>query len=166
MSAAYAVFFMYVIIITVGAGFATLSPSLVRALVGLLFSFMGVAGMYLLMQAQFLAFMQLLIYAGAVSVLIFFALMLARADQEGDEARVPRLKSLRAVLAGLAPLLVLSPALLVNPALCVGTPEELPVFELGKRLMTDFTLPFELISVILLVAMAGAVFLIWERRKS
>ncbi len=165
MSAAYAVFFMYVIVIAVGAGFAALSRSLVRALVGLLFSFMGVAGMYLLMQAPFLAFMQILIYAGAVSVLVFFALMLAQAGKEGDEARASKLKSMRAVLAGLASLAALSPALLVRPVVSSDIPKELPVIELGKRLMTDFTLPFELISVILLVAMAGGVFLIWERRK-
>lgn len=166
MTAAYAVFILYLIVITVGAGFAALSPNLVRALVGLLFSFMGVAGMYMLMQAPFLAFMQLLIYAGAVSVLIFFAIMLAHADSEGDEAGPPRLKSLRAVLAGIVPLAVLGPALLGHPVFSVATPGALPVPELGRRLMEDFTLPFELISVILLVAMAGGVFLIWERRKS
>lgn len=165
MNAAYAVFFLYVIIIVLGAGFAALSASLVRALVGLLFSFMGVAGMYLLMQAQFLAFMQLLIYLGAVSVLIFFALMLAHASGKGDETRVSAIKTVRAVAAALMPLLVLAPALVTHPLVSVDTPQELPVLELGHKLMTDFTLPFELISVILLVAMAGGVFLIWERRR-
>jgi NADH-quinone oxidoreductase subunit J len=164
MTAAYAVFFLYLTVITVGAGFAALSSSLVRALVGLLFSFMGVAGMYMLMQAPFLAFMQLLIYAGAVSVLIFFALMLAHADSEGDEAEPPRLKTLRAIVAGGIPLAVLGPALLAHPVFSIDMPKILPVAELGDRLMADFTLPFELISVILLVAMAGGVFLIWERR--
>ena len=166
MSAAYAVFFMYLIVIIVGAGFAALSSSLVRALVGVLFSFMGVAGMYLLMQARFLALMQILIYAGAISVLIFFALMLARADSEGDEARVPKVKSLRAVLAGLMPLAMLVPALFVHSLPSGRIPEEVPVITLGRKLMTDFAMPFELISVILLVAMAGGVFLVWERRKS
>lgn len=166
MIAAYAVFFLYLIVITVGAGFAALSTSLVRALVGLLFSFMGVAGMYMLMQAPFLAFMQLLIYAGAVSVLIFFALMLAQADSEGDEAGPPKLKTLRALVAGIVPLAVLSPALLMHPVFSVDLPKAMPVAELGRKLVEDFTLPFELISVILLVAMAGGVFLIWERRKS
>lgn len=165
MTIEYAVFGFYCFVIAVGAGFAALSPNLVRALVGLLFSFLGVAGMYMLMQAQFLAFMQILIYAGAISVLIFFALMLSRADSEGDEAEPPVKKTLRAIIAGVLPLALLGPALAAHPLAATEHPESLPVSELGRRLLNDFVLPFELISVILLVAMAGGVFLIWERRK-
>ena len=80
MTLAYTVFGFYLLVIIVGAGFAVFNSNLVRALVGLVFAFMGVAGMYILMQAPFLAFMQLLIYVGAICVLIFFALMLAQAD--------------------------------------------------------------------------------------
>jgi NADH-quinone oxidoreductase subunit J len=68
------------------------------------------------------------------------------------------------VAAGGIPLAVLGPALLAHPVFSIDMPKDLPVAELGDRLMADFTLPFELISVILLVAMAGGVFLIWERR--
>ena len=166
MTLEYGVYGFYLFVIILGSGFAAISPNLVRALVGLLFSFMGVAGMYMLMQAPFLAFMQLLIYAGAVSVLIFFALMLARADSDGDEANPSFKKTLRAIVAGLLPMCVLAPALVMHPVASATEGQSLPVAVLGKRLMEDYVLPFELISIILLMAMAGGVFLIWERRKS
>ena len=165
MTLAYTVFGFYLLVIMVGAGFAALCPNLVRALVGLVFSFMGVAGMYILMQAPFLAFMQLLIYVGCICVLIFFALMLSQADGEGDEARPSVWKTLRALWVGFLPLVVLAPALVLHPTDSLLTPPAVPIADLGKRLLEDFVLPFELISVILLVAMAGGVFLVWERRK-
>jgi hypothetical protein len=62
---------------------AVISGSLVRALVGLIGVMIAVAGMYLLLAAPFIAFMQILIYIGGVSVLIFFAIMLSRALAKG-----------------------------------------------------------------------------------
>ena len=126
---------------------------------------MGVAGMYLLMQAPFLAFMQLLVYVGAVCVLIFFALMLARSDSEGDELGPSVPKTARALLVGVLPVGLLSPVLALHPDQSLFTPKTVGLAQLGKQLLEDFVLPFELISVILLVAMAGGVFLVWERRK-
>ena len=165
MTLAHYVFCFYLLVMVVGAGFAVFSPNLVRALVGLIFSFMGVAGMYLLMQAPFLAFMQLLVYVGAVCVLIFFALMLARSDSEGDELGPSVPKTARALLVGVLPVGLLSPVLALHPDQSLFTPKTVGLAQLGKQLLEDFVLPFELISVILLVAMAGGVFLVWERRK-
>ncbi len=69
---------------------AVLARSLVRALSGLIVTLFGVAGMYLLMAAPFIAFMQILIYVGAVTVLIFFAIMLTRTSEgeSGSETGV------------------------------------------------------------------------------
>lgn len=165
MTLAYFVYGFYFLVILAGAFVAAFSASLVRALVGLILTLCGVAGMYLLMNAPFLAFMQLLIYAGAVCVLIFFAIMLARAHAGGDEALPAPAKTVRAVATVLMTLVVLLPALILNPADAALSPPEVPLAELGARLLRDFALPFELISAVLLVAMAGAVFLIRERRK-
>ncbi len=163
---AYLAFGLYFVIILAGACVAVFSASLVRALVGLISTLLGVAGMYLLLQSPFLAFMQLLIYVGAVCVLIFFALMLASAQADGDEAApAPGLKFVKSMLAGLLPLIVLAPPLLFHTAPSSRNPALVTVAELGKTLMEDYVLPFELISVILLVSMAGGVFLAWDRRK-
>ena len=162
----YMAFGLYFAMILCGACIAVFSASLVRALVGLIVSLLGVAGMYLLMKSPFLAFMQLLIYVGAVCVLIFFALMLAKADREGDEAApLPTGKLLRALAAGVASFALLAPTLLLNAAESKTKPAEVSLAELGQGLLGEYLLPFELISVILFVSMAGGVLLVWDRGK-
>lgn len=153
-------FGMYALIILGGGLMAVGSTSLVRALVGLIFTLFGVAGMYLLLNAAFMAFMQLLIYVGAVCVLIFFALMLAR----GETASPTNRQCLFGFLAGVVPAALVSFLIIQNPAASHSTPVEVSLAELGKGLMNEYLLAFELISVVLMVAMSGAVLLAWERR--
>lgn len=163
---AHAAYGVYLLIIIGGAALAAFSAGLVRALMGLIASLVGVAGMYLLLQSPFLALMQLLIYLGAVCVLIFFALMFARADVEGDEAPPFAMsKMVRSVTAGVLMLVVLLPPLLMHPAMSGAFPKQVSVGELGNGLLEQYLLPFELISVILLVSMAGGVLVAWDRRK-
>ncbi len=162
-------FVLYGLIVLGGGVMAVGSASLVRALVGLILTLFGVAGMYLLMAAPFMALMQLLIYVGAVVVLIFFAIMLTRASGKADmrasnEPRPSGGKTVLALLAGLLPagglaLLCLS----LGPA-GKSIPETVTIDVLGRSLMTEYVLAFELISVVLFVAMAGAVLLGFERR--
>ncbi len=97
---AYAAYGLYLLLIAAGGVMAVRCTSLVRALLGLILALLGVAGMYLLMAAPFLAFMQILIYGGAVSVLIFFAVMLTRAPS--GEAVAPRSAPRRRGQLGLA----------------------------------------------------------------
>src|SRR3974390_1905054 len=80
-------FAFYVVIIAAGAVMAVGAKNLVRALVGLILTLFGVAGMYFLMAAPLVALMQLLIYVGAVSVLIFIAVMLVKIGPEGEETK-------------------------------------------------------------------------------
>ena len=163
---AYAAYGMYLTIIIAGSALAVLSTNLVRAFIGLIATLFGVAGMYLLLQSPFLAFMQLLIYIGAVSVLIFFAIMLADSRTDGDEAAPAKpVKLARAVLAGLAPILLLTPPIFAHPASTEIIPAAVSLTDIGRALMEEYVLPFELISVILLVSMAGGVFLVMDRRK-
>lgn len=159
------VFGLHVIMVVAGAILAVWSSNLVRALMGLIMTLFGVAGMYFLMAAPFIALMQILIYVGAVSVLIFFAIMLTRAWSGGDEAvdSAPR----RTVFAGLA---ALAPAVFLGLTIVMKAPPSNPqaaetsVKELGHMLLDPFILPFELISLLLTVVMAGAVLLAFERR--
>lgn len=166
---AYAAYGVYLLIIIAGSACAVFGTNLVRAFIGLIATLFGVAGMYLLLQSPFLAFMQLLIYIGAVSVLIFFALMLANARADGDEAApVPGSRIAVSVLSGLAPLALLLPTIFMHPASTETVPAGVTIQQIGRALMNEYVLPFELISVILLVSMAGAVFLAMKRpgRKS
>jgi len=158
-------FGIYTLVILGGSVVAVSSGSLVRALVGLITTLVGVAGMYLLLATPFMAFMQLLIYIGAVSVLIFFAVMLTRAEQGGDEAdRAPIKRYVYGLAATMAPAALLGWLILTRPAASVAVPVEVSIRQLGEGLLESYFLPFELISVILMVAMSGAVLLVWEKR--
>ena len=163
---AYAAYGVYMLIIIGGSLLAVLSANLIRAFIGLIATLFGVAGMYLLLQSPFLAFMQLLIYIGAVSVLIFFALMLADSRTDGDEAAPEKpAKLLRSILCGVAPVLLLTPPIFAHPASMEMVPTAVTLAEIGRGLLEEYVLPFELISIILLVSMAGGVFLAMDRRK-
>ncbi|WP_285905441.1 NADH-quinone oxidoreductase subunit J family protein [Pseudodesulfovibrio pelocollis] len=159
-------FCVYTAVILGGSILAVSSSSLVRALVGLIITLIGVAGMYLLLASPFMAFMQLLIYVGAVSVLIFFAVMLTRAESGGDESgRVPMKTSVLGLAATIAPAAVLGWLVMTRPVESIAVPTEVSIKQLGEGLLSSYFLPFELISVILMVAMAGAVLLTWEKRE-
>lgn len=163
---AYAAYGVYLLIIIAGSAAAVFEKNLVRAFIGLIATLFGVAGMYLLLQSPFLAFMQLLIYIGAVSVLIFFAIMLANSRTDGDEAGPSSTeKVVRSILAGLLPILLLAPPVFLHPASAELLPKVVTIREIGNALMNEYVVPFELISIVLLIAMAGGVFLAMDRRK-
>ncbi len=160
------VFASYVLVIAAGAFTAALAKSLVRALLGLILTLFGVAGLYLLMNAPLMAFMQLLIYVGAVSILIFFALMLVRSGPGGEEEGVGGglRKTVLSLLVLAAPAVILGTVILRAGGSGGATPADVPVAELGKGLLGPYVLAFELISLVLFVAMAGAVLVAFERR--
>ncbi len=123
--------------------------------------FMAVAGLYLLLNASFVAAAQVLVYVGAVNVLILFAIMLVNKTEalkpiKGLQIR----KALSAVIcSGLLLLLVR-----VNLTTPWNLPGPTPIGEqaterIGEHLFTDYLLPFELASVLLLMAMIGAIVL-------
>jgi len=128
-----------------------------------------VAGMYFLMAAPFMALMQILIYVGAVSVLIFFAIMLTRTSsgEAGNEnpQRRTGLREVLAVASGLLPAVILAGIVVGQAPQALPLKPEVPLAGLGQFLTGPYVLAFELISVVLVVAMAGAVLLGFERRK-
>ncbi len=162
---AYVAFGIYTLIILTGGLMAVLCRSMVRALVGLILTLFGVAGCYLLMAAPFIALMQILIYVGAVSILILFAIMLTRAPAGAEEAPyIFPWRSLAALAVAFLPLAVIGGMIRSGQVAPLVPPEEVPLAELGQTLIEPYLLAFELISVILTVAMAGAVILGFERR--
>ena len=123
--------------------------------------FMAVAGLYLLLNASFVAAAQILVYVGAVNVLILFAIMLVNKKEDLKPIKSLRLRKILSggVCTGLLILLVR-----VN----ITTPWPLPGPEnigeeatarIGEHLFTDYLLPFEVASVLLLMAMIGAIVL-------
>lgn len=135
--------------------------------------FISMAGLYLLLNADFVAAAQILVYVGAVNVLILFAIMLV--NKQEDFTTLPnywiRRGATALVALGLFALLstmVFSTPWAITPT--VATAEN-TVVQIGEHLFSDFLLPFELASVLLLMAMVGAIILarrelIPEERKA
>ena len=158
-------FAFYFVIICAGSVLAVTSRNLVRALVGLIAVMIAVAGMYLLLAAPFIAFMQILIYVGGVSVLIFFAIMLSRASSEGDESGpVSFRKAVNAFVCLLVPAVILSVIIIHHPSTAQNVAPNVAPQLLGEAMLGASLLPFELISVVLFAAMAGAVLVAWRER--
>jgi len=158
---------LYLVLIIAGGAVAVLARSLVRALSGLIVTLFGVAGMYLLMAAPFIAFMQILIYVGAVTVLIFFAIMLTRTSEgeSGSEGGIIG-RGFLGIWAAVFSTMVLAGVVIRHMPQAIPLKPETTLERLGEFLTGPFALSFELISVVLFAAMAGAVFLGFERRKT
>lgn len=124
--------------------------------------FISISGLYLLLNADFVAAAQILVYVGAINVLILFAIMLVNKTEHFAEikGRWIRKVSTALVCAGLFALLstmVLSTSWelsSVSPAVVENT-----ILDIGKHLFSDYLLPFEIASVLLLIAMVGAIIL-------
>ncbi len=163
---AYVAFGVYVLIIFLGGLLAVFSCNLVRALVGLVLTLFGVAGCYLLMAAPFMALMQILIYVAAVSIMIFFAIMLTKPPVGGEEqSGRPWWVVAGCLVAALAPTMLIARVLRWQPLVSHEHPTEIVLMDLGQTFIEPYFLAFELISVVLTVAMAGAVLLAFERRQ-
>ncbi|PSB05185.1 NADH-quinone oxidoreductase subunit J [Merismopedia glauca] len=123
--------------------------------------FISIAGIYLLLNADFVAAAQVLIYVGAINVLILFAIMLVNKREEFKPIarRWFRQGATAVVCAGLFTLL--STMILVTPWSIEGPPSAAPstIIRLAQHFFNQFLLPFELVSILLLIAMVGAIVL-------
>lgn len=153
--------FLVVIATTVlGAVIATNSARLIRAVMGLALCFIGVAGLYYYLNSPFVAMMEILIYVGAVCVTIAFAIMLADPETSSKRNRVSILTGGLSMVVGIAFFWGLST--LGAKTLWKAAPAKInngSVLEIGKSLLTTYSMVFELISVVLLVAIIGALVL-------
>jgi NADH-quinone oxidoreductase subunit J len=163
-----AVFFLFALITVVSAFIVVFSRSIVYAAFSLLFTFFGVAGLYVLLQADFLAVTQVLIYVGGILVLLLFGVMLTNKVvnvelKTGTIHTVPAL-ILVAILAGtFAGLFYSTWKGTFAPATGVATGTIKPI---GELLMTGYLLPFEVASVVLLIALIGAAMMARRTRHS
>lgn len=135
------------------------SRSPINSVLYLIMSFFAISGIYLLLDAQFLAIVNIVVYAGAIMVLFLFVIMLMNLNHDTEPQRTVLTKIIAGIIGGML-LLVLTGAL--KGAADVDKnfygPSEIGLVQsLGKVLFTDFLFPFEIVSVLLLAAMVGAV---------
>lgn len=163
---------MFVILASVAvlAGVGVVAQrSAIRSALFLLVNMCCLAGLYILLNAQFVAIAQIIIYAGAVVVLFLFVVMLLGIER-AEETPAPGLQRylwLAGALLGLLLAAGVLAALLLPGAGSSGTMPEMirtdNIREIGGALLSDFAIPFELASVVLLVAIIGAVVLAKKR---
>ena len=121
----------------------------------------AIAGFYLLLGAQFIALLQVIVYAGAIMVLILFVVMLLNLREEGRAHPSGSIQRVVAPLLGVALLAVLARAFMSQTSQGFGAvrPQFGTVAEVGRELYGRFFYPFEVVSLLLVAAMVGAVLL-------
>ncbi len=159
----YYIVFFIIAALTLIAGFMVVTVrNVVHAALALVGAFFGVAAIYLLLEAEFLAVVQVLIYVGAISVLILFAIMLTHGLMSSDETGVNAQWAAAALIAlflflGMFLISARGPWPINTTAI---TTDLVPT--LGKLLVTTYVLPFEVISLLLLGALVGALMIARE----
>jgi NADH:ubiquinone oxidoreductase subunit 6 (subunit J) len=159
-----AVIFVILAIITlISALMVVTSRNLLHSALWLIASFFGIAGVFILLQAEFLAIVQVLVYIGAISMLIVFAIMLTRRIMDPQQ---PRFNSQWGLVGGFATLLFVGLAAVVTRVAWPVVVGEVPadaIAQLGADFVGRYAVPFEIASVLLVVAMIGAIIIARER---
>jgi NADH-quinone oxidoreductase subunit J len=165
MEAATMVFWALAAFTLVSAAMIVIARDIVRVAFWLLGALGGVAGLYILLGADFLGFTQVLVYIGGIMVLILFGIMMTHRDpvmiRRGDGSRGGVFAGLHVAAvtaAGLHWLVSKTAWFVEDPAAPAPT-----AARIGEELMTSYVLPFELISVLLIVVLCGAAYI--ARRK-
>jgi NADH-quinone oxidoreductase subunit J len=140
------------------AGVAS-SSNIVYSAFALMGTFMGVAGLYVFLAADFVAVIQVLIYVGGILVLLLFAVMLTHriADVRISNRSVGRLPAL-AIIACITVVMAKAAVSANWHTITPGTPAP-TTYAIGNGFLNEYVLPFELASVVLLAALIGAVVL-------
>ncbi|MDA0748822.1 MAG: NADH-quinone oxidoreductase subunit J [bacterium] len=150
------VFYFFAFVTVGSAAVVVFVNRLIYAVFALLFTFFGVAGLYIFLHADFLAGAQVLIYVGGILILLLFGVMLTNRIYDTNLLServqfVPSVVAMGAVFALLAYVIINTSWRLSSTA-----PPESTVAEIGRALMTNYLLPFEVAGMLLLAALLGA----------
>lgn len=164
------ILFILVAAATLGAALLVVATrNLIHSALWLIVALFGVAVTFALLQASFLAVVQVVVYIGAIAILIIFAIMLTRRINQED---APRFNANATIAGGIAVLIFAALAwMLLNWGGISQLPADLspradPLRDLGMALVSSdaYLLPFEVASILLLAALIGAIFIAWEKK--
>ena len=159
--------FAILALLTVASAVAAMSlRNLVHCALSLVITFLGLAALYLQLNAEFVGFAQVLVYVGAVAILIVFAILLTRSAEPGPPAPVATspwwgLLIAGAVFATMAGAVISS---VVVKRTEVPRPE-ITVKQIGAKLLHEYVLPLEVIALLLTAAMIGAVIIAMQEKR-
>ena len=167
MSITELLFWILAIVSLFSALMVVISKNPVYSVLWLIITFFSISGHYILLNAQFLAVVNIIVYAGAIMVLFLFVIMLMNLSKDTEPQKNKWLKLAGAVAGGCL-LLVLVAALRNTEKQMteLGTGEIGLIQNLGKTLFNEFVVPFEISSILFLSAMVGAVVLGKRDEKS
>ena len=150
------------ILVVVSAGWVVTLRNMFRAALSLGLVLLGVAGLFLLLQAEFIAFVQILVYVGAILTLVVFAIMLT-ARLDGGQAPASRQPGPAAGVSLALFALLVATTRAIHPT-TGAPPVSLPT--LGQEMVKTLVLPFEVISLVFVAAVFGAVAIATVSRRS
>ena len=155
--------FLIIAIITLSGAFAAATlRKLIHAALCLVIAFVGLAASFFLLGAEFVGLVQVLVYVGAVAVLIVFTILLTRREVNGTRGiNWGGAIVARAVFSGLLW------TILKTKSLAIPAPqiEPLTVKRIGEVLMTDFVWPLQCVGLVLTAALIGALVLVMEEKR-
>jgi NADH-quinone oxidoreductase subunit J len=154
-------FYLFAAISVLSGLFVVTARNPVNSVIALIVCFLSIAGHYILLNAQFLAMVQVIVYTGAIMVLFLFVIMLLNLNTS-TEPQKSLLTRIAAVVSGGVFLLTLLAATRQGVEIAAANPADASVGlvgHVGKALFKDFLLPFEVSSVLFLSAMVGALML-------
>ncbi len=167
MIIADAIFILVALMTAAGALMTVLARSIIYAMLGLVITMFGIAGLYIYLNAPFIAMMQILIYVGAISILIAFAIMLAGplSQRPSEWSTVKRFVAALVVAAASFFLFI---KIVVQSKWLPGVYNisNLTTRDIGRVLFDKLMLPFELISILIIVAIIGAIMLALFSRET
>ena len=159
--------FVILALLTVAAAMAAMSlRNLVHCALSLVLTFAGLAALYLQLNAEFVGFAQILVYIGAVAILIVFAILLTRGGEPAPaEAGAP--SRWCGALVAVGAFLTIAGAISSSFILQRGAPppRAVAVRAIGDRLMRDYILPLEVIGLLLTAAMIGAIIIAMQEKR-
>src|ERR1035437_5464520 len=159
--------FAIIAVLTLTSAVAAMSlRNLVHCVLMLTVTFAGLAAFYLQLDAQFVGFAQVLVYIGAVAILVVFAILLTRSAEPPQQSIFSATwvvgVGIAAIVFGLLSGLILSSRALTRE---VRLPPEVSVRQIGDQLMTKFILPLEVIGLLLTAALIGAVIIAMHEKE-
>jgi NADH-quinone oxidoreductase subunit J len=159
-------FFILSVLTIVGAAAALTLRNLVHCVLALMLAFVGLAGLYLQLDAQFVGFAQILVYVGAVAILIVFAILLTR----GTESTSQSIFSSSWIASGAVSVAVFGVlAWTIRSSVAarraVSPQPDVSVKQIGDALMSRFALPLEVIGLLLTAALVGAVTIALQEKQ-
>lgn len=167
-TAAQLVFLGVALLTVFGSLLVVLARNLFHSALGLVAAFFGVAGIYFIAEAEFVGVSQILIYVGAISTLITFAIMLTRGMMFGVTSPRNRQSGTAAIITILT-FVVLAALMRAVPWPQAGeaiTDGEAIIARLGSLFVNEYVVAFQLLALLLLVSLAGAIVLARDRKSS